>query len=351
MNKILVSFDCTGSMFPAIVEVKRRLNESLSYLFTSVPDLQIGVVAHGDYCDRDFYRYLPFTNGIKMLSLFINNQTADGGGDAPECYEYVLQQAADIMGWNIEDNNAIIMIGDEVPHERGYVYRGTRGSGYSNNTNWKEEVAKLAKLGVKVYGVQALRNSYASTFYEFISHLTGGTKINLHQLNNVVELIEAVAHKQNNSLDNYEQFLIVNFRMNRVVGNLIDTLRGTKSTVVSYKDVDLEVVHPGRFQLLHVDRRVPIKVFVNETGATFKVGRGFYQFTKTEEIQPTKEVVLRDKESGDMWTGNKARDMIGIPYGERDTLKPVYLRDYDIFVQSTSSNRVLMPDTMFLYEV
>lgn len=352
--QIAISFDKTGSMYPAIKEVQRRLTESLEYLFKAIPGLSIAIIAHGDYCDDEYYFELNFTNNIRDITSFINSQNANGGGDAPECYEYVLHHVQH-LSWKDSEQKVLIMIGDQIPHEPGYVYNGYLRGGkvkhYHNTLNWREEARMLGNVGVQIYGVQCLGNRSVSSFYEAISAISNGIKVDLHQFHNTIEMIESIAHKQNDSLDNYEEHLIANHRMNRVVSDMIDRLRGRKSTLVTFKDVDLEAVDPGRFQLLHVDRRIPIKAFVAETGATFKVGRGFYQFTKTEEIQERKEVVLRDKVSGDMWTGAKAREMIGLPYGTRDTLKPVFLKDYDVFVQSTSANRVLMPGTMFLYEV
>ncbi len=47
--------------------------------------------------------------------------------------------------------------------------------------------------------------------------------------------------------------------------------------------------------------------------------------------------------------------MLGLPYGERGKIGPRNLtgdiQEYDVFVQSTSWNRDLMPNTRFLYEV
>lgn len=357
--QIAISFDTTGSMFPAISEVKRRVTESLGYLFKSIPDLEIAIIAHGDYCDGDtFYRVVDFTTDISDLTKFINTQTADGGGDAPECYEFVLKNCQ-YLSWQDAEQKALIMIGDQVPHEPGYNYTGyTRNHKlirWHNTINWREEAKILGNVGIQIYGVQCLSsnpyNKSSGAFYEAISSISNGIMVELHQFHNTIEMIESIAHKQNDTLDAYEEHLIANRRMNRVVGDLLEKLRGRKSTLVTYKDIDLDAVPPGRFQLLHVDTRIPIKAFVLETGATFNVGRGFYQFTKPETIQERKEVVLRDKVSGDMWTGAKAREMIGLPYGVRGNLKPVHMTEYDVFVQSTSANRILMPGTMFLYEV
>lgn len=56
-----------------------------------------------------------------------------------------------------------------------------------------------------------------------------------------------------------------------------------------------------------------------------------------------------DKVSGDMFTGPEAFDMIGA--GGASKIKPTAFEKWRVFVQSTSYNRVLMPDTGFLYEV
>ena len=50
-----------------------------------------------------------------------------------------------------------------------------------------------------------------------------------------------------------------------------------------------------------------------------------------------------------MFTGTEACRLIGA--GDPKKIKPSSLYKYRVFVQSTSYNRVLVPDTGFLYEV
>jgi hypothetical protein len=83
----------------------------------------------------------------------------------------------------------------------------------------------------------------------------------------------------------------------------------------------------------------------------FKVGRGFYEFTKTETIQAKKEIVQMDRKTGDLFAGDAARDLLGLPIGESVRIKPHNLEQYVVFVQSTSANRKLVGSTRFLYEV
>ena len=128
-------------------------------------------------------------------------------------------------------------------------------------------------------------------------------------------------------------------------------------------------VDPSRFQVLHVEAKCSIKEFVLENSLIFKTGRGFYEFTKPEIVSHKKEVVLVDRATGDMFTGREAADMIGGKYqisvfaprskseksfftaGGAGRIKPAVLDSWRVFVQSTSYNRILVPDTGFLYEV
>ena len=138
--------------------------------------------------------------------------------------------------------------------------------------------------------------------------------------------------------------------MNRSLHALFDALTGReKSTYVDTSSCDLVPVSSSRFQILDVDDRVDIKTFVQLNSLVFKAGRGFYEFTKPEKISDKKEVVLVDKVSGDMYTGPEACRMIGA--GAAGRIKPNALEKWRVFVQSTSYNRVLMPNTGFLYEV
>jgi hypothetical protein len=100
-----------------------------------------------------------------------------------------------------------------------------------------------------------------------------------------------------------------------------------------------------------VDRDMPIKQFVLENSLAFKTGRGFYEFMKTETIQGHKEVVLMDRKTGDLFSGERAREMLGLPPGATVRIKPASLEKYVVFVQSTSYNRKLISGTRFLYEV
>lgn len=347
-NKIDVvfTFDTTGSMYPCIHEVRQKVDTTCKKLFTDIKNLRIAIIAHGDYCDKGstyVTKTLDFTNDPSGVSGFVKNVSRTGGGDADECYELVLNEAQS-LNWRKDSQKVLVMIGDADPHKVGYRY----GS-ITNKLDWKEEADKLRNMDVAIHGVKCLNNTY-SDFYSELSRRTNGISLKLNQFSELNELIKGVCYKESNQLDVFEAELKEAGMLNRSIAEMLSKLSGKYVESIKFKDRDLEAVEPGRFQVLTVDKDCDIKTFVTKTGAEFKKGKGYYQFTKTETIQENKDVVLVDKETGDMYSGDKAREIIGLPKGTRGNLRPTYLEKWIPFVQSTSVNRKLIGGTKFLYE-
>ena len=102
------------------------------------------------------------------------------------------------------------------------------------------------------------------------------------------------------------------------------------------------------YQLLTVNSKIRIDDRVNMSGIPYRVGSGYYELSKTENIQPQKQIIVVDKGTGQAYTGAQARELIGLPKHISVKVKPDYNPKYKIFVQSTSVNRNLMPNTQVL---
>jgi hypothetical protein len=102
------------------------------------------------------------------------------------------------------------------------------------------------------------------------------------------------------------------------------------------------------YQLIPVHAKERIDDRVNRAGIPYRVGSGYYELSKTETIQPQKQIIVVDKGTGQAYSGEQARDLIGLPKAISVKVKPDYNPKYKIFVQSTSVNRNLMPDTEVL---
>lgn len=349
---IVFTFDTTGSMYPCLPEVRRRLRDTIDRLIKEMPGLRIGVVAHGDYCDADktyVTSHLTLTDKKEDLINFVRGVSPTDGGDSPECYELVLNEVRVKQPWRKYAKKVVVLIGDDVPHGKDYYANVSR-------LDWEEEAKKLAEADIVLYPVQALGRRHATTFYDKLAAIFGTVKLVLDQFNQIIELITAVGLKQKSdeALANYAAELSSGRLMNRSIARMINALLGTEDVApsISTKPTDLEAVHPSRFQILHVDTKISIRDFVQATGVRYQPRKGFYQWIKKETIQPYKHIVLRVRETGDMYTGDRARQMLNLPDHDIDLRPPKdILEKYVVFVESTSYNRKLDPGTLFLYEV
>jgi len=346
---IVISFDTTGSMYPCLAEVRRKVDETAQRLFKEIPNLRVGIIAHGDYCDSRIYvtKHLALTSDPTAVSYFVKNVERTGGGDAPECYELVLHEAATKVKWTPDSKRVLVMIGDDLPHPKAHN---------PGRLDWKEEAAKLTDLGVLIHGVQALNNNYAKQFYAEIANISGGFNLRLAQFNEVTEMLIAVAYQQVSpeALQGYEDEVVTQKKMTRTMSDIFAKLSKRDPVNGRYRKVDTRAVDASRFQQILVDSDKAIQALVEEQGMVFQRGRGFYEFTKRETIQAKKEVVILDTETGDMYEGDAAREVLGLPVGASIDISPTAAGfdrvKYKVFVQSTSNNRKLLGGTTFLYE-
>jgi len=350
---VAISFDTTGSMYPCLTQVRRNVESTVRRLFRDILRLRVAIKVHGDLCDAGstyVTKTLDFSTDIEKICSFIRNVGRTDGGDDPECYELVLRQARS-LNWKAGNSKVLIMIGDDVPHEPNYYLN-------KEHIDWRNELRLLHEAGIHVYGVHAMPGirAHSKRFYQEIARVTGGYYLTLDQFAAITDIIFAICYKQSGepALKAFQAEIQGKKGMTRNLASVFSTLGGV--LIIVKERPGLVPVPAGRFQVLWVDKKPnnkkqKISDFVKAQGLSFKKGRGFYEFMKPELIQETKEVVLMDNETGDMFTGDEARKMIGLPYGQRARIKPTLLPGFTIFVKSTSWNRGLVGGTQFLYEV
>lgn len=338
---IVFSFDTTGSMRPCIRQVRKNVRETCKLLFESIDDLRIGIIAHGDYCDgKRGVSILDLTNDSKAIDKFIRDAPDTSGGDSDEFYERILHEARKLDWYS--DNRAFVMIGDAEPHRVGYKYNSIR-----YNVDWKDEAIALMEEGISIYSIHALPQ-YKSRFWGQLADLAGTPKLELNQFADINQLLCGLCFHQAGNLPAYEA--IIGDSASTSVLQSFDLLSGRKKREKKKNKYGLTPVHPSRFQVLDVDDDCSIKDFVQDNGLIFKTGKGFYEFTKRVLVQSHKEIVLKDNDSGDLFTGEEAREILNIPIGENARVSPEPSK-YTAFIQSTSANRKLLGGTKFLYEV
>lgn len=139
---------------------------------------------------------------------------------------------------------------------------------------------------------------------------------------------------------------------------------GMKSTSKFYAnlaDVDLKDVQTqltdisGSAQFFPVssaEHEMQIRDFVESklNGAPMVKGGAFYQLVKTEpKVQDYKRIAIRSKADGKVYAGDAARDMLALPKIGTCRLAPDELGDFEVYIQSTSTNRKVAAGTNLMY--
>jgi hypothetical protein len=120
-------------------------------------------------------------------------------------------------------------------------------------------------------------------------------------------------------------------------------LKDVKATDIAATLVSLT---PNSWALYDVLEDGRIDEFVRlKTHKPYAIGRGYYQLSKPETIQPQKQLAIMYK--GDIYVGPQARTMLGLPDTDA-RVRPSDHKDYTVFVQSTSVNRKLKAGTKLL---
>lgn len=194
---VVISFDTTGSMAGVLGQVRKRSKELVERLFKEIPELHVGVMAHGDYSDaktKYLLRKVDLTDDKQAVLKFIKSVPATFGGDSPEAYEYALHEARS-LAWRDGVGRVLVVIGDEVPHGKNY-------KGNKDHLDWRVELQALADAGVKIYGVQAHgTDAKAKKFYQTLAEKSGGTYLTLGDFKTAADLLAGIAMRERGEED------------------------------------------------------------------------------------------------------------------------------------------------------
>ena len=192
---MVIAFDTTGSMASYIDAVKKHVKELVPKLFSSNPDLRIGIVAFGDYCDmssRDnfgkAYQVLDLTNDENKIIQFINEAQNTSGWDGDEFYELVIKKITEETAWREGSTKAVLLIADAAPHNVGYSYRSIVSNA---QIDWREEAKKASKLGIK-FDTMTIDPMYVE-WYKELSAMTNGVSVPFNNSGKTSQVIEAAA--------------------------------------------------------------------------------------------------------------------------------------------------------------
>jgi hypothetical protein len=132
-------------------------------------------------------------------------------------------------------------------------------------------------------------------------------------------------------------------------------VRGTRSlfqlnqvSTTDLKTAGLEPLNHGQYRSFDVKEKVAIAEFVEQkTRRAYVAGEAFYQLSKSEIVQASKQLAIYDKKSHKLYVGANARKLVGLPDAEI-RIAPSHHPDHTVFIQSMSVNRWLIPGTRLL---
>lgn len=137
---------------------------------------------------------------------------------------------------------------------------------------------------------------------------------------------------------------------------------GKRGSTTFYSDASninlaaLEPVDPKKFSLYISGEHIKdtdgmmISDFIMLRRAKYMKGAAFYQLVKTENrVERDKAVLVRERTTGKVFQGDKARKMIGLPTDTNARLHPGNHLNYDIFIQSSSWNRKIPTGSGVIY--
>ena len=66
--------------------MRNKLQQLVRKLLADIPNIRIGIIAHGDYCDYTNYvaKIQDLTSDVDTLVDFAQKTPSTGGGDMPE---------------------------------------------------------------------------------------------------------------------------------------------------------------------------------------------------------------------------------------------------------------------------
>lgn len=193
MLDMVIAFDTTGSMNAYIEAVKLQVKELIPKLFKQNPNLRIGIVAFGDYCDMPSkdrfgkaYQVCNLTDNENRLIEFITKAQNTSGGDSDEFYELVIKKIVEETNWREGSTKAVLLIADAEPHRVGYSYNDRV---VNNQIDWREEAKKAAEKGIKFDTLTINKTGW----YKKLSSTTNGVSAPFSTSSKTSQLVEAAA--------------------------------------------------------------------------------------------------------------------------------------------------------------
>lgn len=231
----------------------------------------------------------------------------------------------------INDHSFIVYLITDGQENKSQIFGKNVISSYVNKDNWSFLAlvpdsygkAKCLEMGFSQGNVDTWDTNSSKGFEE--------ASLKMSQANTSYITVRSAGMKKSDTLFNLS---LKNVSEKQLTTNLSEVnYSKTKLNIVTKRDVVSLTTHK-------LKDRVEIKTFVERKVGSYVQGKSFYKIVKPEFIQPQKNLAIRHKGSGKIYEGPEVRDFLKLPDYEVK-VNPLDNSSWDIFVQSTSTNRHL----------
>ena len=139
--QLMFVIDATGSMGDEMAYLKSEVNDIISKIKEEYQDIifELAILMYRDYGDKYVTKYSQFTTEIKDQLLFLDEQSAQGGGDFEEAVHTALKEA-NTDQWRETATKILIHIADAPSHD-------------NDVDDWNNAILDLAEKGVRIITV------------------------------------------------------------------------------------------------------------------------------------------------------------------------------------------------------
>lgn len=132
-----IVIDTTGSMSDEIRKLQSTLTKVVAEVERQGVDVCVNVTAYRDVEDAYILKGLDFTSNLGAVQNFVNDLSANGGGDEPEALNQALDHVVNKLAWRKQSNvvRSVMLITDAPPkmdtapifYDRSMLAAGARG--------------------------------------------------------------------------------------------------------------------------------------------------------------------------------------------------------------------------------
>lgn len=166
---VMFVVDATGSMGDEITYLKSEVKDVIQSVKenNNRANIRIGSVFYRDLNDQYLTTVSPLSHNLDRVYNFINDQSADGGGDYPEAVDAALEEAL-AQEWSEHATSRLLfLLLDAPPHETEDVL-----------STLKDQISEAAEKGIKIIPISASGINRETEFLlKYMSIATNGTYV------------------------------------------------------------------------------------------------------------------------------------------------------------------------------